>query len=61
MGLALNVGGDVAADVRADFPLGGAKKSGIGSELGADALDHYTRPHVLHMLAAPGQSRPDYD
>lgn len=44
-----------------DFPLGGAKKSGIGSELGADALDHYTRPHVLHILAAPGQSRPDYD
>ncbi len=37
-------------------PLSGSKQSGIGSELGADALHHYSRPSVVHVISAPGQA-----
>ncbi|MGJ6121977.1 aldehyde dehydrogenase family protein [Mycolicibacterium sp. Y3] len=33
----------------AAFPFGGVKQSGLGRELGSDALDEYTEPKFIHV------------
>ena len=36
-------------DVRPDVPLGGAKQSGIGTELGQEGLHEFTRAKIINM------------
>ncbi|QLL06484.1 aldehyde dehydrogenase family protein [Mycobacterium vicinigordonae] len=35
--------------INARYPFGGVKQSGLGRELGPDALDEYTEPKFIHM------------
>jgi acyl-CoA reductase-like NAD-dependent aldehyde dehydrogenase len=37
------------ADLRPDLPFGGAKFSGVGSELGEEGLKEFTQVQVLNM------------
>ena len=43
----INKHGDLAPDV----PFGGAKQSGLGSELGQNALDEFTQLQVINAVA----------
>jgi betaine-aldehyde dehydrogenase len=40
--------------VRVSTPFGGFKQSGVGRELGPDALDHYTDVKNVYYATAEG-------
>ena len=40
------------AELRPDVPFGGAKQSGVGVELGEEALDEYTQLRVINVAFA---------
>jgi acyl-CoA reductase-like NAD-dependent aldehyde dehydrogenase len=43
--------------VNAKYPFGGVKQSGIGRELGPNALDEYVEPKFVHVDMTNGRSR----
>jgi acyl-CoA reductase-like NAD-dependent aldehyde dehydrogenase len=42
--------------VRVSTPFGGFKQSGVGRELGPDALDAYTEVKNVYYATEPGQT-----
>jgi acyl-CoA reductase-like NAD-dependent aldehyde dehydrogenase len=46
--------------VNAMYPFGGVKQSGIGRELGPDALDEYVEPKFVHFDMTNDRSRRAY-
>ena len=47
--------------INAQVPFGGYKQSGIGRELGPDALDEYTQAKAVHLDLSGGRDAKPYD
>lgn len=50
-----------AHQINAQVPFGGYKQSGIGRELGPDALDEYTQSKVVHLDLSGSREAKPYD
>ncbi|UEA57484.1 aldehyde dehydrogenase family protein [Gordonia otitidis] len=50
-----------AHQINAQVPFGGYKQSGIGRELGPDALDEYTQAKAVHLDLSGGRDAKPYD
>ncbi|WP_067855107.1 aldehyde dehydrogenase family protein [Nocardia shimofusensis] len=50
-----------AHQINAQVPFGGYKQSGIGRELGPDALDEYTEAKTIHLDLSGGRERKPFD
>lgn len=50
-----------AHQINAQVPFGGYKQSGIGRELGPDALDEYTQAKAVHLDLSSGRDAKPYD
>ncbi|MFZ2174833.1 MAG: aldehyde dehydrogenase family protein [Rhodococcus sp. (in: high G+C Gram-positive bacteria)] len=50
-----------AHQINCQVPFGGYKQSGVGRELGPDALDEYTETKVVHLDLSGGRERKPYD
>ncbi|BBZ66803.1 aldehyde dehydrogenase [Mycolicibacterium insubricum] len=46
--------------INAMYPFGGVKQSGLGRELGPDALDEYTEPKFIHLDLTNDRSKRAY-
>jgi acyl-CoA reductase-like NAD-dependent aldehyde dehydrogenase len=50
-----------AHQINAEVPFGGYKQSGVGRELGPDALDEYTQAKTVHLDLSGGVENKPYD
>lgn len=50
-----------AHQINAEVPFGGYKQSGVGRELGPDALDEYTQAKTVHLDLSGGRENKPYD
>lgn len=50
-----------AHQINCQVPFGGYKQSGVGRELGPDALDEYTQAKAVHLDLSGGRERKPYD
>ncbi|OZD69150.1 aldehyde dehydrogenase [Rhodococcus sp. 05-340-1] len=50
-----------AHQINAEAPFGGYKQSGVGRELGPDALDEYTQAKTVHLDLSGGRENKPYD
>ncbi|MET8430703.1 aldehyde dehydrogenase family protein [Nocardia sp. NPDC004860] len=50
-----------AHQINCQVPFGGYKQSGLGRELGPDALDEYTETKTVHLDLSGGRERKPYD
>ncbi|MDN3459919.1 aldehyde dehydrogenase family protein [Rhodococcus sp. APC 3903] len=50
-----------AHQINVEVPFGGYKQSGVGRELGPDALDEYTQAKTVHLDLSGGRENKPYD
>jgi acyl-CoA reductase-like NAD-dependent aldehyde dehydrogenase len=50
-----------AHQINCQVPFGGYKQSGVGRELGPDALDAYTEVKTIHLDLSGGRDAKPYD